>query len=345
MSKGIYVARFDTSTGALSKPELAGETVNPSFVAIHPSRKYLYAVGETGEFNGRKTGAVSAFKIDIATGKLDLLNRASSMGSGPCHVTVDRTGKYVLTANYGSGNAAVIAIKEDGSLGDPTGFAQHSGTGPDKRRQQGPHAHSINLSPDNRFAFVADLGLDKIMIYSLDQAKGNITPNHPPFTTVQPGAGPRHFAFHPGGKFACVINEMASTITVFSFDADRGSLNEIQTISTLPAGYTNATTTAEVQFHPSGQFAYGSNRGHDSIAVFSVDQSTGKLTHTGNVPCGGKTPRNFGIDPSGNWMLIANQDSNNILVYKIDTATGKPAATGQEYEVGSPVCVKFMAIK
>ncbi|OGV66446.1 MAG: 6-phosphogluconolactonase [Lentisphaerae bacterium RIFOXYA12_FULL_48_11] len=345
LSKGIYVVRFDASTGVLSKPELAAETTNPSFVAIRPCRNYIYAVGEIAQFDGKKTGAVSAFKIDKVTGKLTLLNQAESRGAGPCHVSVDKTGKYVLVANYSAGSAAVIAIKEDGSLGESTAFVQHEGSGPDEKRQKGPHAHSINLSADNRFAFVADLGLDKMMVYKFDQAKGTLVPNETPFANVQPGGGPRHFAFHPCNKYAYVINEMANTISAFSYDAATGTLKELQTVPTLPADFGEKNTTAEVVVHSSGKFVYGSNRGHNSIAVFSIDQSTGKLTFVEHVSSKGKSPRNFCVDPTGNWMIIANQDSNNILVYKIDTDTGKLTPTGQEYEVGMPVCVRFMPVE
>ena len=340
MSKGVEVARFDASTGKLSKPETAGETSNPSFVAIHPNHRYLYAVGEEG-----KGGTVSAFKIDPASGKLTLLNSAPSRGSSACHVNVDRSGKFLLLANYGTGSAAVYALKDDGSIGEPTGFQQHNGSGADRRRQSGPHAHSINLSADNRFAIVADLGLDKVFVYRFDAAKGTILPNEPPAASVTPGGGPRHFAFHPKGKFAYVINEMGSKITAFNWDAARGTLTEVQSISTLPADFKGSNSTAEVQVHPSGKFVYGSNRGHDSIAVYKVDVKNGKLTYIENTSTKGKTPRNFGIDPSGKWMIAANQDTNNVVVFKIDTRTGKLTPTGQEYQVGSPVCVKFMAAK
>ncbi|MDD5483791.1 MAG: lactonase family protein [Kiritimatiellae bacterium] len=344
-SQGIYAARFDPSTGALSKPELAAKSENPSFVAFHPSRPCLYAVGTVFQPGGKRAGIVSAFKTDAATGQLALLNQVSSRGTGPCHLVVDATGRYVLLANYNSGSAAVIAIKEDGSLGESTGFVQHSGSGPCGRRQEEPHAHSINLSADNRFAFVADLGLDKVFIYKFDRARGTLAPNDVPFAAVPPGSGPRHFAFHPDNKRAYVINEMGSTITAFNFDADAGALETIETVSSLPAGFRNKNTTAEIQVHPSGKFAYGSNRGHDSIAVFSVDKSTGRLALLEHASSRGKTPRGFSLDPGGRWLIAANQDSNNILVYEIDPATGRLSFTGQEYEVGTPVCVKFMAAK
>ena len=339
MSKGVEVARFDASTGKLTKPETAVETPSPSFVTIHPNRKYLYAVGEQSQ------GVVSAFKIDPASGKLTLLNTAPSRGNGPCHLNVDRTGKFLLLVNYGSGSAAVYSLKDDGGIGEPTGFQQHAGTGADSRRQAGPHAHSINLSADNRFAIVADLGQDKVFVYRFDASKGTILPNDPPAASVMPGGGPRHFAFHPKQKFAYVINEMASKVTAFQWNAAKGTLTEVQSISTLPADFKGSNSTAEVQVHPSGKFVFGSNRGHDSIAAFKVDRKNGKLTWIGNTPTKGKTPRNFGIDPSGKWLIAANQDTNNVVVFKIDTKRGKLTPTGQEYQVGAPVCVKFMAAK
>ncbi len=339
VSKGVEVAKFDSTTGKLSQPETAAETSNPSFVTIHPNHKWLYAVGEEG-----KGGTVTAFKIE-AGGKLTKMNSVSSRGSSPCHLNLDRTGKFLTVVNYTSGSVAVYPLKDDGSLGESTGFQQHAGTGPDKRRQEGPHAHSINMSADNRFAIVADLGQDKIFVYKFDASKGTITPNDPPYASVMPGGGPRHFAFHPKGKYAYAINEMGSKVTAFNWDAAAGKLTEIQSITTLPADFKGNSTTADVQVHPNGKFVYGSNRGHDSIAAFKLDQKTGKLTALGNTSTKGKTPRNFGIDPTGKWMIAANQDTDNVVVFKIDTKTGALTPTGQEYKVGAPVCVKFMATK
>ncbi len=339
-SKGIYVSRLNTATGKVSNPELAAEAGSPSFVAIHPNHRFLYAVGEGG-----RIGGVSAFSIDPATGKLKLLNKVSSVGRGPCHVTVDRTGKCVLIANYGDGTAAVFPVKDDGSLGEHTAFVQHKGSSVDPARQKEPHAHSVNMSPDNRFAFIADLGLDKVLIYKFDPAKGTITPNDPAFGAVAPGSGPRHFSFHPNGKFAYVINEMLSTVTAFSYDATRGALKEVQTVTTLPKGFAAENSTAEVQVHPSGKFLYGSNRGHDSIAVFAIDGAKGTLKFIEHVSTQGKTPRNFGIDPSGAYLLAANQDTDNVAVFRIDAKTGRLTPTGQVLTVGNPVCVKFMAVK
>lgn len=343
-SKGIYRCELDLATGKLSEPVLAGQTANPSFLAIHPNQKFLYAVGEVGDFGGKKAGAISAFAIDPKTGDLTLLNQQSSGGAGPCHLVVDREGKYVLGANYGGGSACALPIGADGKLGEATSVIQHKGTSVNPKRQDAPHAHSINLDPANRFAMVADLGLDKVMIYRLDPAKGTLTANDPPSASVAPGAGPRHFAFHPTGKYAYVINELANTVTAYSYDAERGALKEIQTITTLPKDFKGTSHTAEVQVHPSGKFLYGSNRGHDSIAVFSID-TDGKLTAVGHTQEGIKTPRNFGIDPTGHYLLAASQAADKVTVFRIDAKTGELKPTGSVIEVPVPVCVKFMVVK
>jgi len=284
VSKGIYRSELDLSTGKLSPPVLAGEATSPSFLAIAPNEKFLYSVGEISDFGGKPAGAVNAFAIDAATGNLKLLNQQSSVGAGPCHVVVDREGKNVLVANYGGGSAAVLPIQADGKIGEASSFVQHKGTSVDKGRQEAPHAHSINVDAKNRFAFVADLGLDTVQVYRFDSTKGTIAPNDPAASKVAPGSGPRHFAFHPSGKFAYVINEMSLTVTAFQYDADKGQLSTLQTITTLPEGVTDrkGMSTAEVVVHPSGKFLYGSNRGHHSIAAFAIDQSTGKLTAIGN---------------------------------------------------------------
>jgi 6-phosphogluconolactonase len=341
-SKGIYRCEFDAATGKLSEPILAAEAANPSFLAIHPSNRYLYAVGEMSKFEGKSSGAVTAFTIDPANGELKQLNQKPSGGAGPCHLVVDRQGKNVLVANYGGGSAAVLRIEEDGRLGERTGFSQHTGKGSDPARQEGPHAHSVNLDAANRFAFVADLGLDRVLIYRFDADKGKLEKNEPPSVQVEPKSGPRHFAFHPNGRYAYVINELANTVTAMTYDSDKGVLEPIQTISTLPEGYDKPTWTAEVQVHPSGKFLYGSNRGHNSIAVFTIDERTGKLTAAGQQVEGIKTPRNFGIDPTGKFALVANQDGDSVLVFRIDDQTGVLQATGAKVEVGKPVCVKFM---
>jgi 6-phosphogluconolactonase len=335
-SEGIYRMEFDPATGKLSAPKLAGKAVNPSFLAIHPSGKYLYAVGEVDNFapkgSKKSAGAVNAFAIDAKSGDLTLLNRQSSEGGGPCHIVVDKAGKYAFAANYGGGNACALPIGEDGKLGAATGFVQHKG----KKRAL---AHSINLDANNRFAFVADAGLDKVFIYRFEG--GKLKPNDPPAAELPPKAAPRHFAFHPGGKYAYVINEAALSITAFRYDPEKGALTEVQTISTVPPGWKKGST-AEVVVHPSGKFVYGSNRGHDSIAVFRVDAATGKLTHVENQGKGVKTPRNFAVDPTGRFCLVANQDAHSVIVFKVNQETGRLEPTDVKVEIGRPVCLRFL---
>jgi 6-phosphogluconolactonase len=335
---------MDTTTGKLSHRALAAETKNPSFLAIHPNHKFLYAAGELENFNGKKSGAISAFAIDPKTGDLTLLNQQPSGGPGPCHVIVDREGKHVLAANYEGGSACVLPIRSEGGLGEASAVVHHRGSSVNKQRQEAAHAHSINLDAANRFAFVADLGLDKVMIYRYDAEKGKLTENDPPSVSVEPGSGPRHFAFHPDGRHAYVINELASTVTAMDYDPERGVLKPIQTVTTLPDGFKGENTTAEVQVHPSGKFLYGSNRGHNSIAAFKIDADKGELTPLGRQGQGIKIPRNFGIDPTGKYLLVANQDSNSMVVFRIDVETGELAPTETKVEVPMPVCVKMMAI-
>jgi 6-phosphogluconolactonase len=341
-SKGIYRFVFDPATGELTDKALAGEVNSPSFLAIHPSQKFLYSVNEIGEFEGKKTGGVTAFAIDLKSGDLKLLNQQSSGGPGPCHLTVDKQGKNVLAANYNGGSVCALPINAEGKLAEASAFIQHKGTGFDKDRQDAPHAHSINLDAANQFAFAADLGLDKVFVYKFDPAKGTLTANDPAAASVAPGSGPRHFAFHPNGRHAYVINELKSTVTAFDYDPKKGELKEVQTISTLPEGYKGNTTTAEVVLHPSGKFLYGSNRGHDSIAIFSVDAKTGKLTVVGHQGKDIKIPRNFVIDPTGGYLLVANQDSDSIVVFRIDPNTGDLTPTGHKVEVGKPVCLRMI---
>ncbi|MEX2080337.1 MAG: lactonase family protein, partial [Dehalococcoidia bacterium] len=332
-SKGIYVAEFDSKTGKLGAPMLAAETKSPSFLAIAPSKKFLYSVSE----GSGSEGGVSSFAIDQATGKLTLLNSGSSKGSGPCHVSVDPEGKVLMVANYGSGHVASLPIKADGSLGESTSAHQQGPpSNANPRRQAGPHAHSINPDKAGKFAFACDLGCDKVFIYKLDAASGAITPNDPAAADVPAGGGPRHFAFHPNGRFAYVNNEMTLTVTGFSYDAATGALKPIETLSTLPpgVGVDPKFSTAETAVHPSGKFVYVSNRGHDTIACFRCDEATGKLTFIECAPAGVQIPRNFGIDPTGKWMITAGQNSHNVAVFAIDQETGKIKATGQVAEVG-----------
>ncbi|NBO93333.1 MAG: lactonase family protein, partial [Planctomycetia bacterium] len=276
-SKGIYMAEFDAATGQFGTPEVAAETTNPSFLAIHPTSKYLYAVGEIADFDKKtRSGAIVAFSIG-EKGTLKLLNSASSEGGGPCHLVVDKAGKFVLAANYGGGSACVLPLDNEGKLSKATGFVQHKGSSVNKSRQSEPHAHSINLDAANNFAFVADLGLDKVLIYKFDKETGKITSNDPPAGVVKDGAGPRHFAFHPSGKYAYVCNELDSTVTAFAYDAAAGKLTEIHTLSTLEKPH-KGNSTAEVVVHPNGKFVYVSNRGHDTIACYRCDAATGALT-------------------------------------------------------------------
>jgi 6-phosphogluconolactonase len=343
-SRGIYAYRFDAG-GQLTPLGLVAESVNPSFLAVDSGKQFLYAANEVADFGGQKSGAVSAFAIDRGTGKLTFLNQVSSRGAGPCDVSLDKTGRYVLVANYDGGSVAVFPVLADGRLGGASAFVQHQGHGVNPERQEGPHAHSIALSPDNRFALAADLGLDELLVYRFDAKQGTLAANQPPFAKLHSGAGPRHFDFSPDGKFVYVICEMGSTVTAFSYDTTQGALRELQTVSTLPKDFKGENTTAEVQVHPSGKFLYGSNRGHDSIAVFAIDARSGKLTPIERVLTQGKEPRNFAIDPTGVYLFAANQNSGNIVVFRIDPKTGHLTPTGQVLDVPSPVCVTFVAVE
>jgi 6-phosphogluconolactonase len=343
-SKGIYVSRMNDE-GKLSAPELAAETANPTYLALHPNDKFLYAVGEVSKFGGKKAGAVSAFAIDAKTGKLTALNQQSSGGDGPCHLALDEKGRCVVVANYGGGSVEALPVKKDGSLGEPGTFIQHEGTSVNKSRQQAPHGHCILVDPSQKFALACDLGLDKVLIYKLDAARAKLTANDPAFGTVAPGSGPRHLAFHPNGKFAYVINEMSCTMTAFRWDGKRGELKEIQTISTLPGEVQRGYSTAEVYVHPNGKFVYGSNRGHDTIVVFACDEKSGKLSLVEHQPTQGKTPRHFGIDPKGKFLLAENQDSSTVIVFRIDENSGKLRPTGDKIEVGAPVSAVFVPAK
>jgi len=340
-SKGIYVFSLDSTTGKLEPMGLAAEAKSPSFLAIAPSKKFLYCVSE---MDGG--GAVGSFALDIKTGKLTPLNQESSKGNGPCHVSVDRTGKTALVANYGSGHIASLPIREDGSLG-PAASVHLQGPASQAypKRQEGPHAHSINVSLDNQYAFSCDLGCDRVFAYKLDATASILTPTIS--AQVPPSGGPRHLSFHPSGKVAYVNNEMAMTVTALSYDATKGELKTLDTISTLPPGtlVDSKLSTAEVQAHPSGKFVYVSNRGHNSIAWYTVDPDNGKLTYMETIPSIVETPRNFGIDPTGKWLIAAGQKSSTLAVFAIDDATGRLKPTGQVLDVGSPVCVKFLTLE
>ena len=341
-SDGIYVYRMDPETGALEYSSTGTGVENPSFVTIAPGGRHLYAASEVMEFGGEKSGAVAAFSIDPGTGALTLLNQQSSRGTGPCHLSVEPSGKYAMVANYGGGSVAILPIQDDGSLGEATDFVQHEGSSVEPGRQDGPHAHFITPDPAGRFAFAADLGIDKILIYQIDLEAGKLKPGDPPWVQIKAGAGPRHFVFHPNGQYAYLITELDNTFITFAYDDSSGMLREVQTISTLPADFTDESFCADVHVAPSGKFVYGSNRGHESIAIAAVDQATSELTCVGYESTRGKFPRGFTLDPTGNFLLAANQQSDNIVVFRIDQETGLLEFTGHEIQVPMPVCLKMI---
>ena len=342
-SKGIYAFALSSAENpALTPLGLAAQVTSPSFLAVDLKHRFLFAVNEVDRTTAAPGGGVSSFSIDPKSGLLTAINQQSSMGKGPCHIVLDNTGRNVLVANYGSGSVAVYQVAEDGRLSEPTSFVQHEGSSVNKTRQEGPHAHCIALDAANKFVFVCDLGLDKVMIYRFDPQAGKITPNDPPFAALKPGSGPRHIAFGHDQKFAYVNSEMASTVTVFSYDDRSGALSEIQSLSTLPEDFKGNTSTAEIAVHPSGKFLYVSNRGHDSIATFSIDPTKGTLTFLEAHPTGGKTPRHFAITPSGKNLLMENQGSGNITIAAIDPASGRLKDVGQPLQVPSPVCTVFV---
>jgi 6-phosphogluconolactonase len=340
-SEGIYLYRMNLNTGELKRVN-STKAVNPSFLAINGSKSHLYAVNEVTEFAGKSSGAVSAFSIDSAAGNLNLLNQQPSFGADPCHVIVDRTARFVLVANYTGGNVSVFPVRRDGRLGPATDVVQHHGSSVNKEHQEGPHAHCLILDHANRYAFATDLGLDKVLIYRFDARAGKLTPGKQPWVQLKPGAGPRHFTFHPNGKYAYVINELDSTITGFRYEAANGILHSMQTVSTLPAGFSGHNDCADLHISPSGKVLYGSNRGHNSIVVFAIDKSSGKLTYLEHVSTEGKTPRNFAIDPMGRFLLVANQESDSIVTLRIDSVTGRLKPTAYVAEVPVPVCLKFV---
>jgi 6-phosphogluconolactonase len=341
-AEGIYVFRMDPTSGTLTPAHIRNGVTNPSFLALDPRRRHLYAVNEIQAKDTPPGGTVSAFDVDQVTGELTPLNQQPTHGDDPCHLSVEQTGRYLVAVNYTSGSVAMFPIQDEGRLGPSSDFVQHVGSSVDPDRQQGPHAHSVTVDPTNRFALVADLGLDKVLVYQLDLARGKLVLNNPPGATLQPGSGPRHVAFHPNGRFVYVINELASTLTAFAYDETDGTLDELHTVPTLPAGYNGRSSCADVHVLPSGKFVYGSNRGHDSIVIYAIDQDTGRLTYVGHEPTGGQTPRNFAIDPTGAFLLAANQNTDTIVAFHIDANTGKLTPTGQVTNVPTPVCVQIV---
>jgi len=335
--KNIDAFRFDLASGSLTHVGLAAEIEHPSFLSISPNHQFLYAISEGG--NGGAS-SVSAFAIDAVAGKLTFLNKQPAGGSGPCYVEVDGSGKNLLIANYGSGSFAAFPLAANGTVQRRTALRQDHGSSINPDRQEGPHAHCLVVGPEQRFAYGCDLGLDKVMIFKFDPAQGTLVPNDPAFVRTTPGAGPRHIAFHPNGRWAFVINEMGSTLTLCGYDAGTGALRDIQTVSTLPKGFSGQNTCAEVAVHPSGKFVYASNRGDDSIAVFGCNPESGRLKFIERVPTGGKTPRQFEMDPTGRYLLAANQDSNTVVVFRIDTASGRLQSAGSQVQSDNPMCVR-----
>ena len=333
-SKGIYAWRFQPATGKLTAIGLVGETTSPSFLAIHPNRKFLYAVNEISNFEGKRTGSVTAFSMDTKTGQLKLLNTVTSRGSGPCHLALDPSGKWLFVANYNSGSVAEYPVHDDGSLAEASAFVQHAGSSVNRQRQAGPHAHETVLSPDGKSLFVPDLGLDQILSYKID----GLTPNDPPFTKIAPGSGPRHMAFTPNGKFAYVMTEMTASVIAFRYAG--GKFEELQTLPTVDAAPN--MSGAEIAVHPNGKFVYTSTREVNSIGVFAIDASKGTLTPVARTPSGGKTPRHFVIDPTGAFLFAAHQDSDNVVVFRIDAKTGKLTPTSDILEAFAAVCVAFV---
>lgn len=341
-SRKLYLCSFNSETGELKLIDLAAETENPGFLAVRPDQRYLYSTNEVGEFNGEKSGGVSSFRIDPKTGKLEPLNQVHSFGANPAYITVSRNGKFVLVPSYYGGTMS-LPILGDGSLGSAAGKVKESGTGVNLQRQESSHPHSVVLSPDNRFAITMDLGLDKLFVYKFDLETGSLKANSPAFAKAPPGAGPRHLAFAPTAKFAYVANELQSTVSAYSYDAQAGVFRLLQTISTLPLGVSGENTAAEIHVGPLGKFVYVSNRGHDSIRVFSVNSQDGSLSAVEDVPTLGKTPRNFVFDPSGKFVLVGNQDTNQVVVFSVDTSTGRLVPTGAKVDLTAPVCISFAA--
>jgi 6-phosphogluconolactonase len=340
--EGIHIYTVDPATARWRPYASTRGVKNPSYLAFHPGGRFLYAVNELKEFEGRATGTVSAFTVDRKNGELRFINLVPTHGTDPCHLGVAGTGKYVLVANFSSGSIAVLPIRKDGGLEEASDVVQHEGASVDPVRQNGPHAHSITLDDSNRYAYVPDLGLDRLMIYHFDERVGKLSPHDQPWLETRPGAGPRHFVFHPGSRFAYLINELDSTIVALAVDKKRGTVEAIQTVPTLPESFQGHSTCADLHVHPSGRFLYGSNRGHDSIVTYRIDADSGKLSYLAHEATGGKTPRNFLIDPEGKFLYAANQDTDNVVSFCIDQQSGRLTPSGGSIDVPTPVCLKFL---
>ena len=340
-SEGIYVYKFNSSDGSATKVSQV-KISNPSFIAVSPDERFVYSVKENAAANG-KGGEITAFSFDNVNGTLSYINEQPSGGDHPCYVTVDKTGRWVVAGNYSSGSLTVLPVLADGSLGNAVSVIQHSGSGPDKKRQQSPHVHATLFSADNRFLFVPDLGIDKIMIYNFDAVTGKLKPAKPAFAQSAGGAGPRHFSFHPADKYGYLIEEMTGTVVAYRYKT--GKLKKLQRISSMPAGDSSNAGSADIHVSPDGKFLYASNRGNsNTIAIFKINQKSGKLLLVGHQSTLGKTPRNFNFDPSGNFLLVANQNSDNIVVFIVDKQTGLLTDTGNRINVGNPVCLKWVVL-
>jgi len=340
-SKGIYLFKFNSATGTATAPSLVAEVRNASYLAISPNGQYLYAVNETDRVDGQPGGAVSAYRIDRTTGALNSLNRVSSRGAGPCHLAMDPSGQCLVAANYGSGSVASFAVQPDGKLSEAVSFFQHKGKSVNPRRQESPHAHGVTFDAAGRLVFVPDLGLDQVLAYRVEAATATLSPHDPPSVSVPPGSGPRHFVFHPNGRVGYVINELACTVGVFDYDASKGQLRLKQTVSTLPDGFSGENTTAEIEIDRRGRFLFGSNRGYDSLATYSVARN-GTIRLLGHTSTQGKTPRHFAIDPSGEWMWVGNQGSHTLVLFRLDSKTGALIPGGRTIEIGAPVCIAYL---
>lgn len=336
---GFSLSHFDTDTGVLTKPQFLLEAKEPAYFVIHPDGRHLYTC------NSGTPGGVSAYAIDPRTGALTLLNRELAGGGDTSYISLDNTNRFALAANYDGGNIAVFAVKPDGGLGDWTAFVQHTGKSVNPQRQTHAYAHSIVVDPTNRFALVADLGVDKLFVYRFDEKTGKLTPNDPAFVPVPPGSGARHVKFHPNGHWVYLINEIASTIIGYDWDTATGTLKEFQNVSTLPADFKETSACAELQIHPNGKFLYGSNRGHDSLAAFAIDQTNGHLTSIQHIPSGGRTPRNFTFDPTAKWILCTNHGSNTAAVFRVDPDTGRLTQQGDPITVPAPFCERFLPVQ
>lgn len=337
-SEGIYVYKMNTQTGDVNFVSKV-TTANPSYLAVSPDEKFVYAVNE----DANDKGSVSAFSFDKSKGNLQYIDKQTSGGDHPCYVAINKTGKWVAVANYTGGSFSTLPVMANGTLGTPTTI-QHTGSGPNKERQEKPHVHSTVFSPDDQFIFVPDLGLDKVTIYSFNAGSGKPEPAPVPFAATQPGTGPRHFIFHPNGKYAYLVEEMGGEVVAYKYN--NGQLTLIQQIATLPADFTGKKWAADIHISPDGKFLYASNRTpSNTIAIYAIDSKTGKLTPKGFEPVQGDVPRNFVIDPTGNFLLVANQETDNVVIFKRDTKTGLLTYTGKQLQVGNPVCLKWIGVK